>query len=244
LVDITRLPGLNRIEYNNGVLTFGCLVTHTSAAESGLVREHLPALAEACATVGSPQIRNVGTLVGNIVTAQPGADAALALHAFPTRARVMTATGDKLMDLPDLYAGLGQCKVNSCQELISHLEVDLSEGPRLNAFERLSQRGTLTLPVVNSAVSLLMDQGDARINRARVIVGPVASTPFRAGQAEQILAGAEPSDELWQKAAQAAAVESRPRSSLLRGGQEYRQAMVEVLVRRALTRAYERRAAK
>jgi CO/xanthine dehydrogenase FAD-binding subunit len=241
LVDITRLPDLDRIELKDGILSLGCLVTHAQAAESKLVREHLPALAEACATVGSPQIRNVGTLVGNVVTAQPGADGALALHAFETRARVHTPREQRLMALPYLYEGLGQCRVNSCQELISHLEVDLSAGPRLSAFERLSQRRALTLPVINTAVSLLMDQDGKGIAQARVVVGPVASTPFRAKEAERILVGQEPSPELWDRAARSAAQESRPRASLLRGGREYRQAMVEVLVRRALDRALNRR---
>ncbi len=244
LVDITRLPDLDRIQFDNGILSLGCLVTHAQAAESELVREHIPALAEACSTVGSPQIRNVGTLVGNVVTAQPGADGALALHAFATRARVHSPQGERLMDLPDLYEGLGQCRVDSCQELISHLEVDLSAGPRWSGFERLSQRRALTLPVVNTAVSLLMGEDGKKIAQARVVVGPVASTPFRAREAEDILTGQEPSRELWVRAARSAAQESRPRASLLRGGREYRQAMVEVLVRRALEKAWHRRSAR
>ena len=244
LVDITRLPGMGEISFTGGVLTIGCLVTHAQAAGSDLMREHLPAVAEACATVGSPQIRNVGTLVGNVVSAQPGADAALALHAFPTRAVVHTPDGRRAVDLPDLYAGLGQCTLDSCQELISHLEVDLGAGPRANAFERLSQRRTLTLPVVNTAVSLLLDASGWNIAQARVVVGPVAAVPFRANRAEEILAAGLPSPDLWQEAARAAAEQSSPRASLLRGGSEYRQAMVEVLVRRALARAWDRRAAR
>lgn len=244
LVDITRLPGLTDIAFNNGILSIGCLVTHAQAAGSDLMRAHLPAVAEACATVGSPQIRNVGTLVGNVVSAQPGADAALALHAFPTRAVVHTPDGVHSVDLPELYAGLGQCTLDSCQEIISHLEVDLSAGPRPSAFERLSQRRTLTLPVVNTAVSLLLDASGWNIAQALVVVGPVAAVPFRSAKAEEVLTAGLPSPDLWREAGRAAALDSRPRASLLRGGSEYRQAMVEVLVSRALARAWERRAAR
>ncbi|MBN1103721.1 MAG: FAD binding domain-containing protein [Deltaproteobacteria bacterium] len=240
LVDITRIPGLNRIEKQGNLLVMGALVTHAQAAASPIVRQHITAVAEACAHVGSPQIRNVGTLVGNIVSAQPGADAALALHAFDTQVRVAGRAGVRTMALPDLYEGLGLCCIDSCRELITHLIVPLPQEECGSAFERLSQRRTLTLPVVNTAVSIALSENTKKIQKARVVVGPVSSTPFRASEAEEILQGSEPTMEAFGRAARAAAEESRPRASLLRGGKEYRQNMVEVMVRRALMRATER----
>ena len=240
LVDITRIPGLDRIERRGDSLVLGALVTHAQAAASPLVRKWLPALAEACVRVGSPQIRNVGTLVGNVVSAQPGADAALSLHVYDTQVKVVGTAAERFMDLPDLYEGLGICCVDSCRELITHLLVHLPQGECGSAFERLSQRGSLTLPVVNTAVSLCIDRATGRIGHARVVVGPVSATPFRARAAEGILAGEEPTIDAFGQAGKAAAEESRPRASLLRGGREYRQNMVEVMVRRALTRAFER----
>lgn len=240
LVDITRIQGLDRIERQGDTLVLGALVTHAQAAASSLVQEHLPALAEACAQVGSPQIRNVGTLVGNIVSAQPGADAALSLHVFDTRVRVVGNGGEREMALPDLYEGLGSCCVNSCKELITHLRVRLSPERSGSAFERLSQRATLTLPVVNAAVSLCLEEGAERIRKGHVFVGPVSFKPFEAMAAEGLLAGAEPTNEVFRRVGEAAAEESRPRASLLRGGREYRKNMVAVMVRRALTRAFGR----
>jgi CO/xanthine dehydrogenase FAD-binding subunit len=240
LVDITAIQGLDRIERQGDTLLLGALVTHAQAAASPLVKEHLPALAEACAHVGSPQIRNVGTLVGNIVSAQPGADAALSLHVFDTQVRVVGNAGEREIALPDLYEGLGICCVDSCKELITHLRVRLSPERSGSAFERLSQRATLTLPVVNAAVSLCLEKSLRRILKVRVFVGPVSSTPFEAVAAESLLAGAEPTVEVFRRAGVAAAEESRPRASRLRGGREYRKKMVEVMVRRALIRALER----
>jgi CO/xanthine dehydrogenase FAD-binding subunit len=240
LVDITRIPGLRHIEKQGHSLTLGALVTHAQAAASPLIRQYAPALAEACASVGSPQIRNAGTLVGNIVSAQPGADAALALHAFDTRVRVVGHGGERTMELPDLYEGLGLCCVDSCQEVITHLMLHLPAAPYGSAFERLSQRDTLSLPVVNTAVSLLLDEKTDHIRKARVVVGPVSATPFRAAQAEGILEGEKPQRQLFEEAAQRAAQESNPRPSLLRGTAAYRRSMVTVMVRRALVRALER----
>ena len=240
LVDITRIPGLDRIERQGDTLVFGALVTHAQAAASPLVRQYIPAVAEACSLVGSPQIRNMGTLVGNIVSAQPGADAALSLHVFDTQVRVVGHAGERNMDLPDLYEGLGLCCIDSCQEMITHLLVPLTQERCGSAFERLSQRSTLTLPVVNTAVSLCIDRGAGHIGRARVVVGPVSSIPFEAVKAEDVLMGAEPTIEIFKRAGEVAAEESRPRASQLRGGREYRKNMVKVMVKRALIRALDR----
>jgi CO/xanthine dehydrogenase FAD-binding subunit len=240
LVDITRIPELHHIEKQGSSLVLGALVTHAQAADSPLLRQYASALAAACASVGSPQIRNVGTLVGNIVSAQPGADAALALHAFDARVRVVGQGGERTMELADLYEGLGLCCVDSCQELITHLIIDLPTAPLCSAFERLSQRDTLTLPVVNTAVSLTLDEKTDHIRKARIVVGPVSATPFRAVQAERILEGEKPHPQLFEEAASRAAQESNPRTSLLRGTSAYRRSMVAVMVRRALVRAFER----
>lgn len=240
LVDITRIPGLDRIEKQGDTLTLGSLVTHAQAASSELVREYLPALAEACSIVGSPQIRNVGTLVGNIVSAQPGADAALALHVYETHVHVVGCSGERNMVLPALYEGVGICCVDSCGELITRLIVHLPQRGCGSSFERLSQRGTLTLPVVNTAVSLCLDRSKGSIMNSRVIVGPVSAIPFEAAKAEGVLIGSEPTIQVFTEAAKAAAEESHPRESLLRGGREYRKRMVEVMVRRALSHALER----
>jgi CO/xanthine dehydrogenase FAD-binding subunit len=234
LVDITRIPGLNRIERQGNLIVMGALVTHAQAAASPIIQQHLTAVAEACSYVGSPQIRNVGTLVGNIVSAQPGADGALALHVFDAQVRVVANKGERTMALADLYEGLGLCCIDSCQELITHLIVPIPHETCSSAFERLSQRRTLTLPVVNTAVSLVIHENPAQIQKARVVVGPVSSKPLRATK------GREPSAKAFGRAAKAAAEESRPRASLLRGATEYRQSMVEVMVRRALVRAHER----
>lgn len=237
LVDISHIRGLDQIISEDNVIVFGAIVTHAQAASSRVVLEHIPALAQACAQVGSPQIRNMGTLVGNIVSAQPGADAALSMHAFETSVVVVGPMGERTMELPDLYAGLGICCVDSARELITHIKIRLPHQPQHSAFERLSQRHTLTLPVINTAVAVRMDQANEAIDSARITIGPVSPKPFRAKTAEEALRGAMPSGDLLGKAAQAAASESKPRDSLLRGSHEYRKAMVAVLVRRALERA-------
>jgi carbon-monoxide dehydrogenase medium subunit len=107
-----------------------------------------------------------------------------------------------------------------------------------SAFERLARRRALVLPILNAAVVVVLN-GD-RFRQARIAVGPVAPTPFRAAAAEGALAGQPVTPETIAEAARLAARDAQPRDSLLRGGKEYRTDMVAVLVRRALTRAVER----
>jgi carbon-monoxide dehydrogenase medium subunit len=110
----------------------------------------------------------------------------------------------------------------------------------LNAFERLSSRGTLTLPVVNTGVCLELNDDDS-VALGRIAIGPVSPKPFRALKTESFLEGRPLTLEVFQQAADMAAQESRPRDSLLRGSREFRQAMVSVIVRRALVQASYRR---
>jgi CO/xanthine dehydrogenase FAD-binding subunit len=236
LVDISRIPGLSQIVKHGDTIHIGANCTHAQAAESPLLKQYLPALSCACSQIGSPQIRNMGTLVGNIVSAQPGADAALALHAFHTSVTVAGFAGAREMSLIDLYAGLGLCCVDSTRDLITAISITLPKKRMLNAFERLSSRGTLTLPVVNTGVCLELNDDDS-VALGRIAIGPVSPKPFRALKAESFLEGKPLTSEVFQKAAEMAAEESRPRDSLLRGSREFRQAMVSVMVRRALMRA-------
>ncbi len=93
LVDITRLAELSTLERRGGEIYLGAAVTHAACAASPLIRENARCLAEACSSVGSPQIRQVGTVVGNLVNAQPAADAAVALVALGAVVDVLSAKG-------------------------------------------------------------------------------------------------------------------------------------------------------
>ena len=235
VVDITRIPGLDQIEERDGHIYLGARVTHAQVAASPLIRSRAGVLAEACGSVGGPQIRNVGTLVGNVVNALPAADGAIGLTALDAQAEVTERTGRRWTPMADLYVGVGRCTVDSCQAMITQLRFKaLSEGEG-SAFERLAKRKALILPILNAAVVVGQDGG--AIQSARIAIGPVATTPFVATAAAEWLLGQAPDAAAAANAAKLAAQAAEPRYSLLRGSAEYRKSMVEVLVRRALTRA-------
>jgi CO/xanthine dehydrogenase FAD-binding subunit len=235
VVDITRIPGLDQIEGRDGHIYIGASVTHAQVAASPMIRSTAAVLAEACGSVGGPQIRNVGTLVGNVVNALPAADGAIALTALDAEAEVAETAGRRWTPIAELYAGVGRCTVDSREAMITQLRFGALEDGDGSAFQRLAKRKALVLPILNTAVVLRMDDGAVR--QARIAIGPVATTPFVASDAGEFLLGQVPDEAAVAEAARLAAQAAQPRYSLLRGSAEYRKSMVEVLVRRALSRA-------
>jgi carbon-monoxide dehydrogenase medium subunit len=235
VVDITRIPGLDRIEERNGYISLGALVTHAQVAASDVVRARASVLARACSSVGGPQIRNVGTLVGNVVNALPAADGAVALYALDAEAQVATLEGRQWMPLAELYEGVGVCTLDPCVQIVTALRFRPLSSTMGCDYQRLARRRVGALPTLNTAAVVGVSEG--RFREARISVGPVATTPFRAVTSEQMLVGSRVDDLAIAHAARQAACEAKPRSSVLRGSSEYRTAMVEVLVRRALAQA-------
>lgn len=239
LVDVTNLAELKGIELEGDFIRIGACVTHQELATSGLIRERAAALAEGASQVGSPQIRNMGTVGGNIVNAQPAADTVVPLIALEAEVEVATATGIRREPLGSLFLGPGQCTVDPTAEILTAVRFRALGPNQGSAFERLAKRKALSLPILNAAaVVTLNNDGDA-FQEVRLAVSPVAPTPFRARKAEEALRGAAVEAQVIAAALELAAQEAQPRTSLLRGSEEYRREMVKVLLRRSIERAVQ-----
>lgn len=242
LVDITRLAELGRLERQGGDIYLGAAVTHAACAASPLIRETARCLAEACSSVGSPQIRQVGTVVGNLVNAQPAADAAVALVALGAVVDVVSAQGKRQEQVENLCAGVGRSRIDSTREIVTGVRFSAKKPGQASAFLRFSPRKAMALPILNGAVWVSLN-GDT-VAYVRMALGPVAPQPFRPRKAEETLRGARWDDlAAVEAAAVAASQEATPRDSLLRGSAAYRLELVRVLVRRVLKVALEQAAA-
>lgn len=236
IVDITMIPELQVLEFTTDALVIGAGVTHAQVSLYPQIRKCLPVLAGACASVGSPQIRNIATLAGNIVSAQPAADAAISLVALGAQAEVSSPRGNRAELVENLYAGVGKSKIDSTSELLTRIFVPMPGSQGGTAFTRFAAREALALPIVNTAAYVETDGG--RIIRARIAIGPVATHPFRPFQAEQTLVGMKMDNyKGLEEVAHTASNEANPRDSLLRGSCEYRRALVKDLVLRTLLAA-------
>ncbi len=246
MVDITHIPGLDAIEQREGYVTIGCQVTHGQIAASPLIHQKAEVLALACGSVGGSQTRHVGTLVGNVVNALPAADGAVALFALDAEVEVAAIYNRRWLPIAEMYTGVGECAIDPCAQMVTAIRFrPLVEG-WASAYQRLANRKALTLPMLNTAVVVGLELGLSSRRRtetngvcsgARIAIGPVAPTPFRAREAEAALVGRALDAETIAQAARLAADAANPRDSILRGSRDYRKAMVEVLVRRALTEA-------
>jgi len=239
LVDVTNLDELKGIELEDDFIRIGACVTHQELASSRLIRERAAALAEGASQVGSPQIRNMGTVGGNIVNAQPAADTVVPLMALEAEVEVATATGIRREPLGGLCVGPGQCTVDSTAEILTAVWFRALGPHQGSAFERLAKRKALSLPILNAAAVVTLNDGGDTFQEVRLAVGPVGPTPSRAFNAEEVLRGAAVEAQAIAAAMEIAAREAQPRSNPLRGSQEYRQEMVKVLLCRSIERAVQ-----
>lgn len=239
LVDISRLDELNLVRADNRSLVVGAAVRHSVLASSELVVRHSRLLAEAARSVGSPQIRNQGTVGGNVINAQPAADTAVALMALDAEAEIVDTHGARWLPLSSLYAGVGKSAVDPSREIVTRFRFRLLGERESSTFMRLAKRRALALPMINVGVALRADSR-GRIEDARIAIGPVGPVPFRAKEAERSLRGQTPYPEVVKEVAQVAAREAQPRDSILRGSALYRKNLVALLVERAIKEAQRR----
>jgi carbon-monoxide dehydrogenase medium subunit len=237
LVDISQMEALDKIREDDVNIYIGAMVTHAQASKSDLIVRRAVVLSEACSSIGSPQIRNMGTLVGNIVNAQPAADAALALMALGTRAKIVNWDNkERTIPIEQLYKGPGESIVDSTREIVMELEFSLPDSHTSSAFQRLSRRKALSLPILNVAVFVRLSEDLKIFKEAQIVLGPVSPLPFRSKIAETVLIGSFVTAEVIEQAGLASSDEASPRTSI-RGGEEYRKEMVKVLVERGIRQA-------
>ncbi len=232
LIDITRVPGLDTIrEDDAGVIHIGPMVTHNHIISSSVIREKAFALLQACWEIGSPQIRNRGTVAGNLVTASPANDTISPLMALDAKLELTSARGKRIVALEDFYTGVRKT-ILAPDEMITDI---FFKGTKLNEvsyFIKTALRKAQAIAVINISVCLTLEDG--RVKDPHITMGAVAPTIIHASQAEAFLNEKSLLEETIQQAAELVAKEASPISDI-RGSSDYRDYMLGVIARRALT---------
>ena len=236
LIGLKNIGGLDYIEYDRARgLRIGPLATLHAVETSPIVNERFPALAQATYSMASAQIRNMGTVVGNICNAVPSADTAPALIVLAAKVKVAShRNGERVIPVEELFAGPSET-VLSHDELVLEVQVPDPVAHRGSAYVKHMQRSAMDLAIVGVAAAITA--ADRRCDDVRIALAAVAPTPIRAREAEGMLKGKVFAARSVERAAEAAAAESRPISDI-RASLEYRRAMVRVLTRRALNQAW------
>ncbi len=232
LIDITRIGGLDQVRLDDdGLIHIGPAVTHNRAVASDLLAERGFPLVLACWRVGTPQLRNRGTVAGNLITASPANDAIAALWALDAHLTLRSVRGERTLSFADFYQGVRQTSLAS-DEMVTDVTFPALGPNQRGTFAKLGLRRTHAIALVNAAAVLNFD-GDI-VAQARITLGSVAPTVIRAPEAEGVLVGATLSEERIAEAAGLAAQAAAPIDDV-RAGAGYRREVVRVLVRRALT---------
>lgn len=241
LLDISSIPNIRGIDVLEGGkwVQVGAATTMAELAESTTINDNGRALASGASCMGAPQIRNVATLGGNVVNAQPAADGTIPLLALGAEAKIASIQGERWKSLEELFLDIGQSGVNPTREMITHFRFQPTGVRASSSLQRLAKRNAFTLPTLLVAVRVELDEEKRRFEQVRISAGPVARTPWRAEDAEDSLSGTPITRKAIEKGAVLAKLAAHPRDSL-RGGAEYRRDMVEVLVKRALMECLNR----
>jgi CO/xanthine dehydrogenase FAD-binding subunit len=232
LVGLKGIKDLDYIKYDQGDgLKIGALTSNDSIAGSAVIRERFGLLSEAAAKIGTPQIRNMGTIGGNLGNAAPSADTAPPLITLGAKVKLVSSKGERTVPLEEFFTGPGETALQT-NELLTEIQVPEPMPGARGVYLKLFPRGAVDIAAVGVAVLLILGK-DGACNDARIALGAVAPTPVRAKRAEAVIKGRHVKSELIQKAAETAAEEARPISDV-RCSADYRREMVKVLTRRAL----------
>ncbi len=226
LIDLKSVKELSeQPEQHGDSLRIGARVTMTTILGDERIRRWFPALLEAAAVVGSIQIRNRATLVGNVCNASPAADTVPVLLVHGAVANIAGPSGERRIPLSEFFVGPGRTVLES-GELVVSLDLPMPSGPVGAAFGRLIRRRGVDLAVINLCV--LLEAG----RPARMAFGAVAPTPILSVDTTGALDGSTDWTDASERALSSMLMSTRPISDV-RGGHDYRAAMLPVLARRA-----------
>jgi len=230
VVNIKRIPGLAAIEVTDRAIRLGALASLTTLMEDPVIAGEYPVLPITARYMGSPAIRNLATVGGNLCNASPAADLAPVLLALDAEAGIAGPGGERRLPLEAFFRGPGQTVLEP-GELLVWLEFPRRRPPWPITYERLDVRRAMDIAIAGAALSIRRDGGG--IGEARVALGAVAPTPLRAREAEAVLVAEGLTPAAIARAAERAMAAARPISDV-RATAEYRWEMVGTLVRRGL----------
>jgi len=237
LINLKRIGDLNRIEKDpKGGLRIGPLVRISEIEHSPLVLSTQPMLAQAAGRLGSPSIRNLATVGGNIGRASPASDIAPSLMVLQARVSVEGPKGKRELEVAQLFSGPGQTILSRAEVMTSFLIPEI--GPRTGTvYLRLGRREGMDCALVGVAALLTLSNKTNEATEARIALASVGPVPLRANRAEEVLLSGPLTEERIREAARAAGEGCTPISDIRASG-SYRKEMVEVLTRRAISELF------
>lgn len=238
VLDIKNIPELNRLEWDkDDGLHIGAAVPLSKLLAYAPLTERFGILAQACSAIGSMQIKNRGTMGGNICNAAPSADSAPALLCMEAKAHLASTAGTRSVDLTDFFIAPGKTGIRP-DELLVAIKVPNPPDHSAGCYIKHTLREEMDIAAAGIAAFLVLSPESRELKEARIALGAVAPTPIRASNGEAELTGKPLTISTIEAAAEKAAGDANPVSDL-RASAEYRRELIRVLTRRTLQTSCE-----
>ncbi len=234
LVDLNRIPGLDFLAEDGGVLRIGALVRHAACERSELLRGRRKLLGDAAPQISDPIIRNRGTVCGSLAHADPQGDWGAVMLAARAEVVARSSSGERTIAIDELLQGPFTTSLEP-NEIITEARVP-DAGPRSSGTYLKLERKVGDYATAAVAVQVTLSNGS--IERAGIALTGVGPRNIRAAEAEDALAGAEPTDAAITEAARLTAAAAEPQSDI-RGTADYKRNVVRIYTERGLRTAVE-----
>jgi CO/xanthine dehydrogenase FAD-binding subunit len=230
LIDIKKIDALNFIKEADGIVSIGAVTPLSVIMASDIVQKHAPGLCHAMGTMASPQVRNVGTMGGNIAMSSPAGDTVPSLLALGASVIFEGKDGKKKVPLNQFFTGPGK-NVMAPDEVLTTIEFPALKPDESVHFQKIGTRDAVIISIVSAASWLKVENGVCKA--ARIALGSVAPTPIRVPGAEAFLAGKPVTEDVLAQCAEMVGREITPITDL-RASADYRRDLAETLSRRTL----------
>jgi len=231
VIDITNIPGLNCIDYDDKGLRIGALTTISEIEKSEVTRQHYPIISQAAGKLGSIAIRNVATIGGNLCNAVPSADTAQPLVALSARTKIIGPDGERVLPIEEFLIGVSKTALKT-GELLVEIQVPVPAPGTRGVYLKYT-RTAVDLAMVGVAIVMTVEDSDV-CRDVKIVCGAVAPTPMRASKAEEVIRGKRIDQALIDRCAQEASNEASPRASSIRGTPEEKKEVIALFVKEAI----------
>ncbi len=232
VISLHNLDELDFVQPEDSAVRIGALTKHADLAANLFLKQHLPILSEAVGLIGSWQIRNVGTIGGNLCNASPAADSAPPLLVLDAQLILASKTAEKKISLESFFTGPGATVLEPGQ-ILKEIVIELPKQPAAGCYLKLRRRKAVDVSLAGVAFQAETGSDGKTLAKVGIALGGLAPTPLRVPQAEAVLVGLSP-DEAMTKVpdcAKIAAAAARPIDDV-RATAAYRRTIVEVFIHR------------
>jgi carbon-monoxide dehydrogenase medium subunit len=226
LIGLKTIPELDFIAFDEASgLRIGCMASLQSLADSPVVKEKYGSLAIACGKLGTPQIRSMGTLGGNVSCRFPTAEAVPALVALNAEVKVTTASGDKTVAVEDLYKELKGIA------LVTEIHVPTPPSDAKGSYQKHTIREGMDYATVCAAVRMILANGSCQ--GIRIAIGGATLSSMRSKRAEKMIMGQSLTDSMIEKVVQAVSEDAKTASDIYFSA-KYKKELLGIMVKRAI----------